>query len=392
MDRPDDALIPAGTPWLADRAAQAVCRAIAAGGHRILFVGGCVRNALMGETFSDIDLATDALPDAVITLAQEAGLKSVPTGIEHGTVTVVSGGRGFEVTTFRRDVRTDGRRAVVAFTDDVAQDARRRDFTMNALYATPAGVIVDPLGGMPDLLARRVRFIEDAGARIREDYLRILRYFRFEAWYGRGEAGFDAEALDAIARNAAGLETLSGERVGAEIIRLLSAADPVAAVAAMRSTGVLGVVLPGSDDRMLGAVVHLEAQVAPSPDHLLRLASLGGETVAERLRLSRGDTRTLEAMREAMGSDAGISEIAYRQGPRIARAAAVLRAAGTGTPLPEGCDARIEVGSNARFPVKAADLMPRLEGPALGAMLQALESRWIASEFSLKKSELLSGI
>ncbi|MDW4498047.1 CCA tRNA nucleotidyltransferase [Sulfitobacter sp. D35] len=388
MDRPDDALIPAGTAWLDDRAAQRVCAAVAAGDHRVFFVGGCVRDAILGRGGSDVDLATDARPERVIELAEVAGLKCVPTGIDHGTVTVVAEGRGFEVTTFRRDVKTDGRRAVVAFTDDIAEDARRRDFTMNALYATPTGRVVDPLGGLPDLLARRVRFIEDADARIREDYLRTLRYFRFVAWYGDPQIGFDPDALDAIARNLSGLETLSAERIGTEVMKLLSAPDPVAAVAGMRATGGLAVLLPGADDRFLGPVVHLESGTGDA-DPVLRLAALGGEGVADRLRLSRADVRTLEAMTESAGSAQGIAEIAYRHGPRIATAAAILRAAMAGTEMPAGTARAVETGAQAVFPVRAADLMPALSGPALGETLRRIEQRWIESGFTLGRDDLL---
>jgi len=170
--------------WLTEPATQQVCRALTEGGAQALFVGGCVRNALLGAPVSDIDITTDAHPERVMALAAAAGIKAVPTGIAHGTVTLVANSIPHEVTTFRRDVETDGRRAVVAFSDSIHEDAARRDFTMNALYARPDGTVLDPLDGLPDLQARRVRFIGDATDRIREDYLRSLRYFRFHAWYG----------------------------------------------------------------------------------------------------------------------------------------------------------------------------------------------------------------
>ena len=175
--------------WRRRAATQAVCAALAGGGHRALFVGGAVRNAILGLPVVDVDIATDAPPGAVIALVTAAGLRAVPTGLAHGTVTVVAEGLPHEVTTFRRDVRTDGRHAVVAFTDDLAADAARRDFTMNALYATPGGEVIDPLGALPDLTARRVRFVGDPAARIAEDHLRILRFFRFHARYGDPGAG-----------------------------------------------------------------------------------------------------------------------------------------------------------------------------------------------------------
>ena len=261
-------------PWLENPATQAVCAAFSAQGHLALFVGGCVRNALLDTPVADIDIATDALPKTVSEIAENAGFKVIPTGIEHGTVTVVAGGIPHEVTTFRRDVETDGRRAVVAFATRIEDDAMRRDFTMNALYAQADGTVIDPLGGLPDLLARRLRFVGDAEARIREDYLRILRFFRFHGWYGDATAGIDPEGLAACAALSAGIETLSPERVGAEMRKLLAAPDPGPSLAAMGQAGILLRVLPGADVRALPVLVHLE-QDRP-PHWLRRLAVLGG--------------------------------------------------------------------------------------------------------------------
>ncbi|MDP5362235.1 MAG: CCA tRNA nucleotidyltransferase, partial [Paracoccaceae bacterium] len=224
-------------PWIKDAAAQSVCRMLTDAGHQAWFVGGCVRNALLGEPVADLDLSTNAHPETVIALAQASALKVVPTGIEHGTVTVIANDTPFEITTFRRDVATDGRRATVVFADNMADDARRRDFTMNALYAAPDGQIMDPLGGLADLRARRVRFIEDADQRIKEDYLRILRFFRFYAWYGDPNEGPDADGLAACAAHLDGWQSLSIERVTSEMLKLLAAPDPAPAVAGVERAG-----------------------------------------------------------------------------------------------------------------------------------------------------------
>lgn len=389
MDRTHDTLIPADTSWLTDSDAQAVCRMIAGAGYDVFFVGGCVRNALLGEPDSDVDMSTNALPERVMALADAAGFKAIPTGIDHGTVTVLCGESVFEVTTFRRDVATDGRRAVVAFSNDISDDARRRDFTMNALYATPEGRLVDPLGGLDDLLARKVRFIEDASARIQEDYLRILRFFRFSAWYSRQETGFDPDALAAIAANTAGLETLSAERVGQEMTKLLSAPNPVPAVAVMKQTNVLTTILPGSDDKWLAVMVHAEQHLGITPNWLGRLAALGGEGAGDRFRLSKSDARELQQLCEVGFAGPPLTEVAYRHGAPIAKQALLLRAA-LAEVLPDasGLDILEQVGQ-ATFPVRAADLMPDITGPALGARLTKLENEWIASEFKLTKQELL---
>jgi poly(A) polymerase len=355
-------------------------------GHQALLVGGCVRNALLGRAVADIDVATDARPETVMALAAAAGLKPVATGVEHGTVTVVAEGRPYEVTTFRRDVETFGRHAVVAFSDDIAEDAARRDFTMNALYARPDGKVVDPLGGLPDLLVRRVRFVGDPAGRIAEDYLRILRFFRIHAWYGDLAAGLDPAGLAACAAGQEGLGQLSRERVGAEIAKLLAAPDPAPSVAAMAETGILARVLPGADPRALAALVRIEAGRA-GPRWQRRLAALGWRRDwAEALRLSRADARALDASAAALAAGEPPAAAAYRHGAEAARDAALVAAAREGTAPPEALEAELARGAAARFPLRAADV--DLTGPALGRALRRLEEIWIDSDFTLAAHEL----
>lgn len=375
--------------WLEAGHTQAVCAMLEAGGHRALFVGGCVRNALLGQPVADVDIATDAHPEQVLELAGAAGLRAVATGIDHGTITVVAGGEGHEVTTFRRDVETFGRHAVVAYSDRVEDDAARRDFTMNALYATREGVVLDPLGGgLADLQARRVRFVGDAQARIREDYLRILRFFRFHAWYGNASAGPDAEGLAACAENAAGVNALSRERIGHEMRRLLAAPDPAPSVAAMAQTGVLARLLPGADARALSVLIHLEEGC--DPRWLRRLAVLGGDDAGPLWRLSKQEARDLAVIRAGLENAQGPGELGYRHGAALAADIVLARGAVLATALPEGWEAELARGAEARFPLCAADLMPGLQGPALGVRLRELEARWIASGFTLSREQLLA--
>ena len=374
--------------WLRHPATQAVCQNLEQSGFQALFVGGCVRNTLLNMPVGDIDIATDAHPETVMDLAEQAGFKAVPTGIEHGTVTVVSDGLAHEVTTFRRDVETFGRHATVAFSRDVADDARRRDFTMNALYASRDGTVIDPLGGLPDLIARRVRFIENAHDRIREDYLRILRFFRFHAWYGAD--GLDQDGLAASAALAKGIAQLSRERVGAEMLKLLSAPDPAPAVAAMRECGVLSRTLPGTDDGLLAPLVHLETRHDSTPDAIRRLATLGGEAIADRLRLSKAQARKLALLREEMSGASSAAELGYRHGAEMARDVLLLRAALADRDVAADDMAEAAMAETMRFPVSASDLMPDYEGPALGRKLKELERRWIASRFTLSRDQLLS--
>ncbi len=373
--------------WLDAPATRAVMAALTAEGHLALFVGGCVRNALLGRPVADIDIATDALPEKVTSLAAAAGLNPVPTGIDHGTVTVVAEGRPFEVTTFRRDVETFGRRARVAFTTALAEDAARRDFTMNALYARPDGEVVDPLGCLPDLVAGRVRFVGDPARRIAEDYLRILRFFRIHAWYGDPAGGLDPEGLAACAAAQDGLAGLSRERVGAELAKLLAAADPAPAVAAMAVTGILARLLPGADPRPLAPLVHLEREAGIAPRWQRRLAGLGWRPEwAPALRLSRADARALAAAAAALAEDEPPAAAAYRHGDEAARDAALVRAASHATPLPPDLEPELARGAAARFPLPATEL--GAPGPALGATLRRLEAAWIASDFALTAEEL----
>ncbi|MDD9718059.1 CCA tRNA nucleotidyltransferase [Dinoroseobacter sp. PD6] len=368
--------------------AQHVLGVLTGAGHAAYFVGGTVRNALIGAPVTDFDIATAALPQQVQTLAEDAGIKVVATGIDHGTLTLVLDKTPFEVTTFRRDVATDGRRATVAFAKDVAEDARRRDFTMNALYATAAGEVIDPLGGLPDLEARKVRFIDDPEARIREDYLRILRFFRFTAWYGDPAKGIDAEGLTACAALADGLQTLSTERVTAELLKLLAAPDPAPAVASMGQSGILSRVLPGAADTALAPLVHLEPTLDLAPDGLRRLAALGGD--AGGLRLSKVQARHLATLRSESGGNDTALHLGQRLGPETAAEVLALRAASLGQPIPPNARSDIARGAAATFPVRAADLPADLEGPAIGAALGILEAAWRASDFRLDREALLA--
>lgn len=374
--------------WISQAGTQALCAALTAAGYRALFVGGCVRNALMARAVADIDIATDALPEIVTNIAETAGFRVVPTGIEHGTVTVIAQGVAHEVTTFRRDIATDGRHATVAFATDIAQDAARRDFTMNALYAQADGSVIDPLGGLADLQARHLRFVGEASARIREDYLRILRFFRFYAIYGDPSQGIDAEGLAACAENLEGLADLSRERVGAEMRKLLAAADPAPAIASMAQAGVLAQILPGASPRALAPLVHLEAGLPP--DWQARLAVIGGETLTEALRLSKAETVTIMRIRDEIGSTATPAALGWKFGAQVAQAVVLARAAVLEAPLPIGWQSEIARGAGAALPVTAADLMPALQGPDLGKRLREIEARWLASDLYLGKAALLA--
>ena len=376
--------------WLDRASSHRVCAMLEDAGFQALFVGGCVRNALLGAPVADLDISTDARPEKVLELAKQAGLKAVPTGIDHGTVTVIADHEPYEITTFRRDVETDGRRAVIAFADNIEDDAHRRDFTMNALYARIDGTLLDPLNGLPDLEARRVRFIGTAAHRICEDYLRSLRFFRFHAWYGDAEAGMDPDALAAIAEHLEGLAGLSRERVGGETLKLLAAPDPAPSVASMRATGALALLLPGADDRALAPLIHFEETHGLTPDPIRRLAALGGEEMVETLRLSRAQRTQVETLRMAATGPQSAAELGYRLGAETARDALILRAALLETPPNPQDLAEAQTGAGASFPITARDLMPAYSGATLGKQLKTLEQSWISSGFTLSRDELLA--
>ena len=374
--------------WIGHPGTQALCAALAGAGHQALFVGGCVRNALLQMPVADIDIATDALPEIVTNLAKSAGFRVIPTGIDHGTVTVLAKGVAHEVTTFRRDLATDGRHATVAYTASVAQDAARRDFTLNALYADALGNVIDPLGGLPDLQARHLRFVGDADARIREDYLRILRFFRFHAIYGDPNGGIDAEGLAACAAHLDGIAKLSRERIGAEMRKLLAARDPAPAMAAMAQSGVLATVLPGADASTLAVLVHLESDLPPR--WLRRLGLIGGQDVTENLRLSRSETGSHRQIRDEIGTTKTAAALAWALGRDLATDIVLCRAALFEQPPPPNWQTEVERGVLAKIPVTAADLMPALQGPDLGIQLRNITARWLASDLTLTKAQLLA--
>ncbi|MFN3511633.1 MAG: CCA tRNA nucleotidyltransferase [Phenylobacterium sp.] len=379
--------------------ADPVLDALDAKGGESRFVGGCVRNAILNRPIDDVDIATTLAPDEVIEALEAAGLKAVPTGIEHGTVTAVSQSRGFEITTLRRDVSTDGRRAVVAFTTDWAEDAQRRDFTLNALYASRDGTLHDPTGrGLADAKAGRIVFVGDAGRRIAEDHLRILRFFRFLAWYGKGEP--DADALAACAAGKASLSALAAERVSKELLKLLAADDPRPAVALMEKTGVLAEILPERPGlAAFDGLVEIETEQLFLNDPLLRLAALlpddqlAAAKAAERLRLSNDERdRLVEAMgktpritswmspRESRRAVYRIGTQAFGDRIKLAWARATRTAA---THQWRGLLALAESWTPPPFPLTGEDVLNSgvPKGPMVGQVLREVEDWWIDHDF-----------
>lgn len=391
-------------PWLRGGEVARLLAVLDRDGEEARVVGGAVRNAVLGLSIDEVDLATTAVPDEVVRRVIAAGWKAVPTGIDHGTVTVIIDGKPFEVTTLRQDVETDGRHAKVAFGRDWRIDAQRRDFTINALSATADGTVHDYVGGFADIAARRVRFIGEAKERIAEDYLRILRFFRFHAWYGAGPP--DAAGLHACILARAGLETLSRERVRLELLKLLLAGHATPTLAVMAESGILGMVLGGVP--LLASfenMVKVEAATGLDADAVRRLGALGvsvaedGERLAQRLRLSNAEAERLMALERwwhvKPGSDEQTARaLLYRLGSQSFTDQVLLAwsrsAVGAADPawykladLPVRWTVPV-------FPLKAADFIQRGigPGPALGNAMRSAEAAWVAADFSADAAAL----
>jgi len=388
---------------MAGKATRAVILALSANGKPARFVGGCVRDALLGRPVKDIDIATPEQPDEVMRLLEAAGIRAIPTGIAHGTVTAVTGAAHFEITSLRRDVETFGRHARVVFTDDWDADAARRDFTMNALFCDPDGTLYDPTGGRADLDAGRVRFVGDPLARIEEDVLRLLRFFRFHGWYGKGAP--DAAALDACRALAPGLAGLSAERVWSELHRLLAAPDPAAVLRLMADNAILPHVLAEADRiPRLAALTALEDRLGLAPDPLRRLAAAissdGDGALAKRLRLSRADGKRLGALAapdirpDPAAARAERREALYRLGADMFRDLVLI---GWADRVGDDAGWRAlwalpETDPVAKFPLSGRDALAAgvPKGRRVGALLAEVEAWWIEGGFSAGRTACLA--
>jgi poly(A) polymerase len=388
-------------PWLKDPALRRVFAALAAAGGEARVAGGAVRNTLLGEPVNDIDIATTLTPERIIAAGEKARLGVHPTGIAHGTITLVTGGKPFEVTTLRVDVETYGRKARVAFTDDWEADARRRDFTMNALYCSGDGKIYDPTKGYPDILRKRVRFVGEPAERIKEDYLRILRFFRFHARYGAGAP--DAKGLAACIRYKSKLKELSGERIRQEIFKLLEAKRASDTIKLMAARNVLKVLFaPATEQSAFIRMAKIDGAQGFAPDPLLRLILIAKTPLVlrERLRLTNAEMKRLETIMDHTSPHPSLRAkerraVLYRFGAPLwrdmvrlgwARSTERLGAKAWGALL-----AFADEWAIPRFPLSGRDLLARgfKSGPDLGQELSRLEDWWIASDFTENKDTLL---
>jgi len=399
----DARLDPANHDWMTARETASVFEALRTAGGEARFVGGAVRNALLGQRVTDIDIATTLSPASAMSALKTASIDTVPTGIEHGTITAIVKGHPFEVTSLRRDVSTDGRRAIVTFTNDWAEDAARRDFTMNAIYADETGCLFDPTGGIADLRAGVVSFVGDPDARIQEDYLRILRFFRFQAWYGK--AAPDETALEASARNKAGLKRLSSERVQKELLRLLEAEDPEPALKAMQRFDILEEILPAPLNlERLSRIIAIAKQSNIPRCAVVSLAALlpseeAANTVASNLKLSNAHRAQLVGILSdyrkvtPMLSSQDVGKLLYRCGKKMFSEMMLLSwADAQGEPAWNAVLARANDWIPPVFPINGREVMDGgvEEGPGVGRVLSDLERWWVENEFMPNHEALLA--
>jgi len=380
--------------WNSDSTLKTLIHSLESAGGEAYLVGGCVRNTILGKPFTDIDIATDLLPEQVVKISKKEGYKVIQTGLPYGTVTIVNAGRKFEVTTFRSDIKTYGRKASVKFTADIKLDAMRRDFTMNSIYMNISGQIIDPLESMGDLLKGKIKFIGNPSERIREDKLRILRFFRFLAEFNKGRSDIDQDTMEALYKYKKEVKSLSRERIWMELKRILSVPEPQHIFSIMIEKGILDEALPSIELEGLSKVVSAEKKYSVSTSHLIRLFSLNktiGKKWANYVSLTSNEAKILEFIKESLVHYKDLKTVAYKFGRVVAEGWLLNYDDGFSEMIPSKISEIIDNGCNTFFPVSGVDLLEEMEeGPELGRQMEWLEDLWIKSGFTMGKKELLS--
>ena len=380
--------------WLNSNSVRAVWNVLVAEGAKVFFVGGCVRDTIHGRTVNDIDIATDALPSEVIKLAKKAGLRLLETGLSHGSITLMNEGDCFEVTTFRSDLITDGRHSKVEFSNNIEDDAKRRDFTMNAIYMTIDGKIIDPILGWEDLMNGHVRFIGDPEERIREDYLRILRYFRFFTIYESDKNHINLVALAACSRLKSGLKKLSKERIWQELQKILSYNDCIFTLQKMESSGVLEEILPFSKTETLERFLTIENQISSSFKEIDRLAALNISYVnswIKKLSLTKEQKRWVNGILIITKDVSSLRVKGYKYKKIPTLSALGVYMAGSTSFIEQNAIAEITFGSLQRFPLETSDFLKFfLPSKELGDEIQRVKKIWFDSELEMSREDLLA--
>lgn len=378
------------TKWLRNPSAQKLSKLYKNFGYQVLFVGGCVRNTILKKPVTDIDLATDAQPEEIIKIAKENNIRFVPTGLAHGTITLIIDNKNYQITTFRTDFDHDGRYAKVEFTESLLLDASRRDLTINALYCNHVGEVIDPLNGLDDIKKQKIKFIGNPNERIKEDNLRILRFFRFQAIYGNKNLEIDSIALEACHNHKSKLAALSKERITSELRKILSAPNPLEVIIKMNETGVLNELFQKVSIDSLEAYLKTEEKFKININWLGRLLSLQVTQEEESLKLTRCEFKFLKQTKSAIENQIHVLEFSYYNGVENGKIYSILQNFRHNIILSKNLLNQINSLATKKFPITAKDLMPEISGKKLGEALRSLEDRWIKSNFTLSKKELLA--
>ena len=378
------------TKWLRNPSAQKLSKLYKNFGYQVLFVGGCVRNTILKKPVTDIDLATDAQPEEIIKIAKENNIRFVPTGLAHGTITLIIDNKNYQITTFRTDFDHDGRYAKVEFTESLLLDASRRDLTINALYCNHVGEVIDPLNGLDDIKKQKIKFIGNPNERIKEDNLRILRFFRFQAIYGNKNLEIDSIALEACHNHKSKLAALSKERITSELRKILSAPNPLEVIIKMNETGVLNELFQKVSIDSLEAYLKTEEKFKININWLGRLLSLQVTQEEESLKLTRCEFKFLKQTKSAIENQIHVLEFSYYNGVENGKIYSILQNFRHNIILSKNLLNQINSLATKKFPITAKDLMPEIRGKKLGEALRSLENRWIKSNFTLSKKDLLA--
>ena len=378
------------TKWLRNPSAQKLSKLYKSFGYQVLFVGGCVRNTILKMPVTDIDLATDAQPEEIIKIAKENNIRFVPTGLVHGTITLIIDNTNYQITTFRTDFDHDGRYAKVEFTESLLLDASRRDLTINALYCNHVGEVIDPLNGLNDIKKQKIKFIGNPNERIKEDNLRILRFFRFQAIYGNKNLEIDSIALEACHNHKSKLAALSKERITSELRKILSAPNPLEVIIKMNETGVLNELFQKVSIDSLKAYLKTEKKFKININWLGRLLSLQVTQEEESLKLTRCEFKFLKQTKSAIENQIHVLEFSYYNGVENGKIYSILQNFRHNIILSKNLLNQINSLATKKFPITAKDLMPEISGKKLGEALRSLEDRWIKSNFTLSKKDLLA--
>ena len=376
--------------WVKDPDTKKITKMFIDKGHKIYFVGGCVRDSILGNPVTDIDMSTTALPDQITQIAKANSLRAIPTGIKYGTITIISNCKPYQITTFRKDATTDGRHAEVLYSNDMITDATRRDFTINALYADADGNVIDPLKGINDLYSRIIKFIFNPKKRIIEDNLRILRFFRFHAWYGDPDKSLDPASLNACTYYKSKVATLSNERMGAEMKKIMSAPNPISSLEAMAMAVVLELVMPKASTSQLSSLLKLENKIQRGIHWTTRAAIMTSTDLKNIWKISKVDYKKLWNLQKLKVGKDKVSKISYLYGEEFSWQYAILKYVSLNKDIPKNICTEIKRGTNALFPIKSCELINDFKGPELGKRIKDLQHAWVNSDFSLTREELLN--